>query len=203
MRNWKRDMRSLERRRRGAVLVEFALIIPMLAGIIALTFFFGRAMMNQQHVRISSRYTTWRQVRAGQAVGAEDLNTQFFNEGGADIEIHRGVGPDDTLDDLVTRAGDTNEWAHALAENTVTGGWPRGATARVAAAFPSDVALWRQFQGQMHGRHGRDGVEWRRGEVSYLQAIRDQFLQELDQTVSGIPDQTLQGNLRALYLQRW
>ena len=83
------------------------------------------------------------------------------------------------------------------------GHWPRGRGAEVAAAFPSDIALWQKFQGRIRNRHGREGVEWRRGQVSYLEPIRDQFLYDFDNVVSSIPDATLQRNLRKLYLKTW
>ena len=73
----------------------------------------------------------------------------------------------------------------------------------MAASFPSDVDPWRRFQGAIRSRHIREGVAWRRGQVSHLQAIRDQYLLDLDAAVSEIPDTGLQDDLRRLYLQQW
>jgi hypothetical protein len=49
----------------------------------------------------------------------------------------------------------------------------------------------------------REGVTWQRGQVSYLEPIRDQFLTELDGVILSIPSKPLSDSLRSLYLQRW
>ena len=188
--------------RRGSALIEMVMVIPLLATIIGLTFFFGWTMTNQQHVRISSRYAAWRRVRAGESVAADELNTTFFNDRADGVDRSEGDGPDDTLKELVDAAGEF-ALAYPLVKDTVLDRWPRGRSDRVKASFPSEVALWQMFRGSIEGYHTRDGVEWRRGEVSYLDTIRDLFLYDLDRAVSNVPDATLRDDLRELYLRRW
>ena len=74
----------------------------------------------------------------------------------------------------------------------------------VGAVFPSDIELWRRFQGRIRTYHAREGHQWQRsGQVSYLRSVRERFLYDLDAAVSRIDDVTLQGNLRELYEKRW
>jgi hypothetical protein len=65
------------------------------------------------------------------------------------------------------------------------------------------VGVWKWFTGDIRHRHVRDGVEWRSGQVSYLETIRDEFLYNLHRAVSQVPDAVLRQNLQRLYLQRW
>ena len=192
-----------KRRRRGTALVEFAVVIPLMALIISLTFFVGWARTNQQHVWAATRYATWQPLRTGQSVQTDDLNVWFFADRGEDVSLAGDHGPDQTREDLVATAGDVSERAYLLAEATVLDRWPRSYRARVGAAFPTHLALWQRFQGSIGGSCHREGLEWRRGQVSYLEAIRDQFLLDLHAAVLGIPDPLLRDDLQRLYLQRW
>ena len=182
------------------------MVIPLMATIISLTFFFGWAMTNQQHVRVSGRYTAWRQARRAGGASGGDLNRSFFAGRAEDPSVSGGSAAgrtQETITDLVRAAGDVSDPAYELAEQTAGAAWPRGVWARVAASFPSDVDLWRRFQGAIRSRRIREGVSWRRGQVSYLQAIRDQYLIDLAAAISEIPDAGLQDDLRRLYLQQW
>ena len=190
-------------RRRGTALVEFAVVIPLMALIISLTFFVGWARTNQQHVWAATRYAAWQPLRTGQSVQTDDLNVWFFSDRADDVTLRGDHGPDQTREELVAAAGDMSERAYLLAEATVLDQWPRSYRARVGAAFPTHLALWQRFQGAIGGSCHREGIEWRRGQVSYLEVVRDQFLYELDEAVSGISDPLLQNDLRRLYLQRW
>ncbi|MCY2930719.1 MAG: hypothetical protein NTV86_14715 [Planctomycetota bacterium] len=87
--------------------------------------------------------------------------------------------------------------------NQAVNSWPQGASDSATAGFPSDVGMWKWFPGDIRQQHCREGLEWRRGQVSYLETIRDQFLMNLHHAVLGLPDATLQNNLKALYLQQW
>jgi len=177
--------------------------IPLLAMVIALTFFFGFAMTNQQHVKASARYIPWRAVEDGSGVSADELNTMFFHERAESIGAVGGIGPDETLREIVDRASWESAPAGDLLDLCITEHWPHGRSASVSAEFPSSVAAWRRFTGAIRHGHVRDGVEWRRGQVSYLEPIRDQFLMNLDATILGIDDAPLRESLRRLYLQRW
>ncbi len=202
--------RASMHRRRGAALVEFAMAIPLLATVIALTFFFGYAMTNQQHVIASARHVAWDKVKGGATPSSQELNTAFFDGKAGQSSVTLGTGPRDTLDALVRRAERRSLPAGELIAQCIGQPWPGGQSARVSADFPSSVPAWRKFTGAIQSRHVREGVEWRRTppggggqRASYLVPIRDQFLSELDQVVWGIADAPLRDSLRRLYLQRW
>ena len=192
--------------RRGTALVEFAMVIPLLALIIGLTFFFGWTMTNQQHVWVSSRYAAWRQVRPGDAVGNARLNSVFFEDRAADVGIERGLGQAETLAELVAAVGQMGQAAEQHAGMVVWNRCPRGRTATVAAEFPSDVGLWRRFSGAIRGYHARDGRQWRCANgVTCEVELRDQFLLSLDSMVEQMQSARhgLGERLRRTYLESW
>jgi len=184
--------------------------VPLFALIIGLTFFFGWSMRNQQRVKAASRYQAWRRVHpdgrphwpGGRLVS---LNEMFFGETAKDpVGTGGGSGPDDSLNELVEATSDYGRQTYDLADALVMKHFPRGARASVSARFPSSLNMWEKFRGSMHQHHIRDGVEWRRGQMSYLEPIKDQFLQELDGHIEEyIRDEDLKKNLQALYLKRW
>lgn len=191
------------RRRRGSSLLEFVMVIPLLGTILSLTYFFGGAMTNQQHVKICDRYLCWKHVRDNPDVPVPPgLNALVFDNEAGSISTPAGAGPTDTLNDLYDEVDDYSQRSRQLAEDAVED-WPHSRSQRVAATFPTDMKLWKQFTGAIQNHHSREGVEWRRGQVSYLEAIRDQFLSSLDSAVQGVPDSTLKNNVRAMYLKRW
>ena len=195
-----------EHHRRGTALVEFAMCIPLLALVISLTFFFGHAMMNQQHVRISDRYTAWRRA-AGGNVDGQTLNTLFFRERAEGIGLTEDGGPADTLEDYVAFAAWTGSDAERLARATVLQRFPRGQRATVEAEFPSSsgAGVYRRLAGAIRGSHYRDGVEWRRGQARPEDGLRDEFLGDVDATLDNLPApaDTLGQVLRGLYLAGW
>ena len=194
-------------RRRGAALLEFVLCIPLLAGIIVLTFFFGWSMKNQQRVRVSDRYTAWRWVHGGRdAPTHANLNGFFFDFKAGEVWVDGGGGPTETLTDLVGEVARISPQAAALAEELVTNRFPHGQSASVAATFPTDVVLWQRLSGgAMSHHHVREGVEWRRGQASCEDVLADEFYHSLDTAMSTVPapGDGLGQCVRRLYLTRW
>lgn len=193
-----------KRRRRGAVMLETVMILPFLAVIIGLTFFFGRAIRNQQQVQTAARHMAWRNV-AGPwpAYDTADAYNQALYQGRANpCSDGGGGGPDPVRTDYIQKADAASARAGKLADQAVTS-WPDGVSDTASAGFPAEVGMWKWFKGDTHFRHSRDGVTWRRGQVSYLETIRDQFLMNLHHAVLNVPEATLQRNLQALYLQQW
>jgi len=193
--------------RRGASLIEFVLCIPLLAFVIGLTFFFGWAMSNQQGVKISGRYAVWREVRGGGAADPRDLNRKFYSQKAGGVSVDGRQATDETLRDLVDAAGDVSTEAKMLADHLVLDRFPRGVGAEVAAEFPTDVGLWNQLGGgAIRHRHMREGVEWRRGQASCEEVVRDDFLIQLDgalRRLSSTPGAEFGQVLRNLYEYRW
>lgn len=177
------------------------MVIPLLALVLGLTFFFGWVMTNQQHVRQAARYTAWRRVVRNSGVGADELNRRFFADSAEQVDISGGRSGEPTLLDYSDALSSFSSPAGDLAEATAVESFPRGRWARVSAEFPTDVGLWRRFSGAMRARHSREGVEWRRGQASVEKAIRELHLGGLEDSLDGIPSpgSTLAERLQNLY----
>ncbi|MEI7834945.1 MAG: TadE/TadG family type IV pilus assembly protein [Planctomycetota bacterium] len=197
-------MATTKRHRRGAVMLETVMILPFLAVIIGLTFFFGRAIRNQQQVQVTARHMAWRNLAGGwPGYDTPAIYNQAFYQGRANpCGDAGGGGLDPVRTDYIQKTDDASARAGKLANQAVTS-WSDGVSDTASAGFPTEVGMWKWFKGDTHHSHSREGVEWRRGQVSYLETIRDQFLMNLHHAVLNLPDMTLQANLQALYLQRW
>jgi len=221
------------RRGRGAAIIEFVMIVPLVALIIGLTFFFGWSMKNQQRLRVASRYAVWRAVHNrgaaadGLAAPPNLVEVDFDRLNAAFLDVAAAVGPDagsrmywdagpeETILDLAAAAGTPDRPARRLAEDIAAGHLPRGLSAVVLAEFPSSVGLWKNLglTGLMESRHVREGVEWRRRQAAYeygdpaggRSVLEDEFLGSLGGTLSIIPGggDELGRAFRRLYLAGW
>ncbi len=191
------------RRRRGAAMVEFCLAIPILAGVIACTWFFGFAMLNQQKVRVAERYGAWAHVR--KVPDPVDLNTAFFRGRGFNIDVGADGGPDTNLtafvDEVAGWTGPGSDLANSLLANDA----PRARTATVASEFSSDVAYWQRFTGQIRGSQSREGVEWRRQQLGFSRLLREEYLSDLEAMLSSVPTPgtEMADLIRQLYHNGW
>jgi len=187
-------------------MLEFVLCLPILGFILVLTFFFGWAMMNQQHVKTSGRYAVWRQVRGKGRAAPEQLNRDFFRSKAGNVSVGAMAGPEETLRDMIESAGSAGAEAQMFADHLIREKLPGSAGAGVAVQFPTTVGLWQRFNDPIKHTHTREGVEWRRTEAACEEVIRDDFLAELDVTVqglSGTPARKFGEVLRRLYNQQW
>ena len=194
------------RSRGGSALIEFVMIIPLMAMIIGLTFFFGWTMANRLHVRESSRYASWRHARTDQAVGSGQLNNDFFENRATDIGITRGLGTEETIDDLISAAATQGNEHATFADSVIWGCGHQGRTVRVRAKFPSDVGLYRRFQGRLASYFSRDGKQWRReDDLTPEQDVRDVFLADLDQALQALENSgsRMAKVMRITYLNKW
>jgi len=209
-------------RRRGLALVETAMAIPLLASILVGTMFLGWAMMNQQQVKASARYVSWRNANQGWSytdlnpTNADDpnnpgLNYMFFRDRASAINVWRGGGDNDEMEDLVTAAGTQSSYAADFADRLLVnpysghGVFPRAQAASVDTEFGTDVAAFQKYAGAIRGYHIRDGLEWRRSEASCRHVTREQFLDSLDQVLLSVPDPgTEMGRMiRNTYVNGW
>jgi hypothetical protein len=183
-------------------MIEFVMVVPLLALVIGLTFFFGKAMMDQQHVRISARYTAWNGMQNDEPNG---LNQRFFGDRAEGVAIHGGRGPLDTLEYLVDGADQVSREAGEYAEESVLRRFPKGWRGYVSAEFPSDVGAWQSFTGAIEREHLRDGVSWKRGQCSPSSAIVELFLEDLDEALENVsaPGEELAQTVRNLYRHGW
>lgn len=192
-------------RSRGTATVEFVMAIPLLAMVMAGTFFFGWAMRNHQRMCVADRYAAWRSVYVA-APSAGALNAECFDGRGEGTSLTITAGPDGTLDAFVAVAGEQSPLAGELAEELVAEELvPWGAEACVESQFSTSVAFWRRLaRGAMETRHVREGPDWVRGEVYVGAAIRELYLDDLDRALYGQAATTSIGqSLRRLYEQGW
>ena len=163
-------------------MVEFCLAIPFLAFIIAMIFFFGTAMRGQQKVRHSARHAAWRQALTASApVDADTLG--------------------ETLRELSAGAGDSSTTANSLFVLS----FPGYAESSMSTGLPSDVEIYRKFEGSISGYHAREGVPWTLGQAGVESELRSTYLAELDQQIQQMDSdaKSLADAMRALYNQRW
>lgn len=189
--------------RRGTALLEFVLSIPLLATVIVLTFFFGYALTNQQHVIVATRFVTWEQADAQYSVVSKEVNVTFLDNKSGRVDIASRGGPRETLEDLVDEVYNEYSSSGELIERCMPGRWPEGHRTQIDAFFASSVPAWDRFAGAMSQQHVRDGVQWQRGEVSYLEPVRDEFLYKLDNAIGQMGNSALEGSIRSLYLVTW
>lgn len=186
--------------------MEMVMLIPFMAMLIGLTFFFGWTMANRLHVRESSRYAAWYHARTDSAVGSTTLNDKFYDNRGQDIGLTRGLGTEETIEDLIAAAGTYGNVHAEFADSVIWNRCQQGRTVRVQAKFPSDVGLYRRFQGRLSSYHSRDGKQWRReDDLTPEQDVTDVFLSGLDNEL-----RTLESNgsrlakvMRVTYLNKW
>jgi hypothetical protein len=211
------------RRRRGTALVELAMCIPLLAGVIALTAFLGWAMMNQQNVKAAARYTSWRRVYGGWPQRNPDdpndvddpnhpgLNVLFFRERASSVHVEGGSGQTDEFEQLIAAAGNHSDYAATFADWLILhpppdrGHFQHARRAHVWASFRSDLEMLNRYRGAIHSRHIRDGVEWRRGQADCRHVTREQFLGTLDEVLLDVPapGDGMARMVRSLYLHGW
>ena len=168
---------------------------------------------------MAARYAPWRSVQAGQDTSADELNALFFQDRAIALTLNVGTGPPDTLEALVAAAGSLSVDAGILIDYSLFGDGPRwshGRSAEIGAEFPVLKGEFRSgFTGKLWRRHYRDGDPWNRSAyrktayddvdwgTSYLGAIRNQFLHELDSQITSFPNETLSDALRSIYSQDW
>ena len=203
--------RALHAGRGGAALVELALAMPFLALVISLTFLAGYQMSNKQHVTTSARYAAWARVYGLPAPSDPELNAMFMDGKASSLSTSQGQGPTDTLDDAAAEADAAYQPAGELLRRTIDLSAPHSTLVAITGEFPSSIRAWQEFLGPRRSSSSRDGRQWQRGQVSYLEPVRDQFLYDLDRQVQDIQGQAdpdsptgrLSAALERLYSQQW
>ena len=207
--------RGSNRRHRckGQAMIEFVLVVPLLALVLGLTFFFGWAMKNQQRVAVSDRYAVWRGVTAGDWVGGGAINRRILENKADAVAVDYHGGPPTTVTRFVNTFVNVGPEAEALAGEIFSARCPGSHWADVQAHFPSDVGLYSRFAGAITGNHVREGREWRRGEMAFewnegggqISLLSIEYFGDLDATLAGIPapGNTVGDTFRNLYLVRW
>lgn len=194
--------------RRGTAIAEFVLAVPLLAMVVALTFFFGWVMMNKHQVLVASRYSAWQRVDTGAWPSEGRLNYIVFNNRASDVVLSSEAPVGETADELISQAGDMSPRTEVLAEELITERYPPGRRAHVSADFNPRQAFWQSVMKGMYDLHhlyGREGVTWRRAEVSCWAVLRNQYYSELDDSLGRVsaPADGMAQMIRGLYLGEW
>ncbi|OPX22160.1 MAG: hypothetical protein B1H04_05440 [Planctomycetales bacterium 4484_123] len=188
-------------------MVEFTLVVPILAVILSLVFFFGWSLMHKHQVIVADRYAAWQRIETGRWPGTDKLNESFFANKALDVSLGGAATGRRTATELAGAAGDLNRRSGSLAEELLLDRFPTGRRAHVSAKFHGHQALWERegLIGYIHSRHGREGITWRRDEVRPWRVLRDQFYQELDEALQRVPapGDGMAQMIRGLYLAHW
>jgi hypothetical protein len=189
----------------GTAMIEFVLILPLLAVILSLTFFFGWVSLHKHQVVVANRYAAWQRINTGGWPSQHKLNTAFFADKAVDVVVDTGDPVLDTREELATAAGGQSPRTGQLADTLVTQVYPAGDHARVSAAFTPRQTFWQDYRGHIHSHSAKEGITWRRDEVDNINTLRDQFYSELDNGLQGIrsPGDGMAQMIRGLYLAHW
>jgi hypothetical protein len=194
--------------RRGTAMLEFVLLIPLLATVVALTFFFGWSMMHKTQLLQAARHAPWENIDTGAWPTEEFINEQFFHNRAASVSL--ASEPDkvsrETSEDLVNDVGGREAAAGALADELTLNLFPPGKRGRVAAGFNTDQPIWKTFEGTITATHQREGLTWRRDDpCDPWNTLRDQYYPDLDNLLNGIPapGSGMAQMIRGLYLAHW
>jgi hypothetical protein len=192
-------------RRGGTAIVEFAACIPLLALVVVVTFFFGWAMVNQQHVWAVDRYACWRQVRTAAVPSDDELNQAFFAGRARGFTTARDEGSDQVEQDFAGDVAAGSAAAGDLARGLVVDRFPKGLGVHAQGEFPTDVTAWQRYTGAIQSRHARSGVEWRWRQASCEAVVADQMLPSLEGALATMrsPAGNMGDFLRSLYRNGW
>jgi hypothetical protein len=200
--------KAWHRRRKGSVMVEFVFSLPLLGFVIAMIFFFGYAMMNQQHMKMAVRDAVWRDVRETGAPLAAELNSGFLNNkaNASSITVTAtNVWPASLETEYQNMQAKLSQAAALLSDSMIVDRFSKGMEYKISAEFPSSVGAWQRFTGAIPGQAARDGLEWRRGQAEWNESVQEQFLSRLDAVLGQIPapGDELGKMMRQLYLSHW
>jgi len=194
----------------GAVMSEMVLVTPLLLVILALTFYFGRLVIRNQHAQVMARYETWRQVTdAPGPTGHGQLNSAFFASNAESVgdHINDNQFTEEPYELFVTAARLESAAAGDFASAYVyepDGDTPRlshGRREGFTVTYTTDVPLLEDMEGPIRRHHARIGHEWHyvndwtagpnewRGGTPtphHLRALRDVFYQQFDDQLDAI-----------------
>ncbi len=206
-------------------MIEFLVVIPLLALVIAAIYLFAWGLRNAMGLRMSSRYLTWAAVR--EVPLARRYGITWHDVIMDHLLVRRTVGHiygnryrdfDDTaqtMRDLASYVGNYSPEARPVAEELLVRSWQHGEGIRLTATFPMPVGPWQDISGPYKDRYIRDGSQWRCRlppppekdyySASHEQELTDEFQKELDEALQAVPDESkaIAEVFRELYLETW
>lgn len=213
---------TIPRKNKGAALLELVMAMAFLAFLFVTIFFFGWAMINQQHVKEAARYISWRWVADHENdpnnvspwnndPNQPGLNAMFFRGESAGFSVNYYDGDDIELELLIQAANDYSGYA-GIFSNSLLLDPPAGYNhfdhavgAEVSSSFNSEIDYFKKFSGDIFSHHIRDGVEWKWHQADIRHVTRIQFLQSLDDQLRSIsgPGAAMGEMIRSLYFHGW
>ena len=194
-------------------MTELVLALPLLVTVLALTLLVGWWTARRQRVVVASRHTVWRHL-AGEPTGeaapvgsrlAERINQLHLRGKALDVQQDAGDGPIDAVKTWADTADEFDVGTGELADALLLRRWPHGRRMRLQVRFGPPLAIGRQVGNEMAFHHGRDGVEWARGQAAPWPTLRQLYYADLDADLSGVgaDSEGLAGAIRGLYDANW
>jgi hypothetical protein len=218
--------RSSRRRHAGTAMTEMVLVAPLLLFVLAWLIYFGRGMTRAQHVAVTDRYETWRQVarapgpRLHDAGYHQQLNETFFAGNARSLSHDTSHGfPYDAPEDLERAGFDRNYDTGQLIESSFDA-FETGRTVRIRVRHYESVQAYQSFDGPIQHQHTRIGHDWKYVNAwdntsrpawtyggsgpSMYPLVRDVYYQRLDDQLRALDDRDnqLARMVRNLYLTK-
>lgn len=189
-------------RRRGTAMMEFLLVLPVLAFILALLLFLGWSQMRQQHVVAAARYALWRQMEGG-AADAATVNQRLLGGAAKNVNLTGGTFPADAIRLWIDAAAQNQ--VGPLADTLFLHRWPSGEQVRLNVLYDPPTNVGRQFGNDFTIRFARDGPSWSRTQARPWAVLMEQYYQDLDDqlAVSPAEAQPMASVFRSLYGASW
>lgn len=210
-------------RRGGSAMLEFSLIIPVLAIVTALTFFVGWAMVNLLNVSIADRYAAWRYVYDGnnsvQSPTADIVRAKFLSNADSNVSVTQLVLTPSSINQLMSDAAQQGSQDAGTYANLTIPNFPTAQGATVVANFPPPYNSWKRFTWPLTNSCIRDGGPWELNplylnggqvplawpKIDTQNAFFDTgfVLSEFNTNLLQLSDQTVAQDLKVLLLACW
>ncbi len=181
------------------------MIVPLLATIVAVSVFFGWALMHKHQVVVADRYSIWRKTQAGSWPSEEQINDICFMGRAQTVSLSSLGGISDTLDELSLYAGQQGAGAQLIVEEVLADRLPAGRRARVSAIFNHNMEIFTRTSGRIRHHSGREGPCWMRSNANPWPGFRDIYYEEMDTGLTSVPAPAdgMAQMVRGLYIARW
>ena len=213
----RRSRQSKFPKRRGASLIEFMMVIPLLIGFAAAVYHFSWVMGTKQRLRMVGRQSAWHVARSGYwpsedgapwLSDAEIDDPYMLDRPVAVRQVHadgiHGIGENvdsraepptfQTMEDLAENVAEVSDRANGLADSVLRPSdhsYHAGTVIELSVNIPSVVGLWSLLDMDMVGLYGREGYEWRsapQGSTdNLLEAAQEEFLGDLEAALKSVP----------------
>jgi len=183
-------------------------VIPLLGLILALTFFFGWALLHKHQVVVADRYAAWKRIETGSWPTTDEINQGCLGDRASDVHLTGSSAGLETPQDLADETDAISDDGGRLADRLAVQRFAKGRRAHVTAQFPAHKSLWEAVisdRPNFHARHSREGITWRCDQARCWSTLRNEFYDDLDEGLQSVPDpgDGMAQMIRSLYLAHW